>query len=125
MANIQNVSLERTLSPTQVWALALGSIVGWGCFVLPGDKFLPEAGPLAALIGFAIGTLLLCFVAVSYSYDPIRPSGRRRIRLCLYRLRVGQRIHLRLGIGAWLYFDYCHQHFRLSPSLPLPPSGSL
>ena len=67
MANIQNVSLERTLSPTQVWALALGSIVGWGCFVLPGDKFLPEAGPLAALIGFAIGTLLLCFVAVSYS----------------------------------------------------------
>ncbi len=68
MANIQNVSLERTLSPTQVWALALGSIVGWGCFVLPGDKFLPEAGPLAALIGFAIGTLLLCFVAVSYSY---------------------------------------------------------
>lgn len=52
----------------QVWALALGSIVGWGCFVLPGDSFLPNSGPYAALIGFAIGALLLCFVAIAYSY---------------------------------------------------------
>ena len=62
------VSLEKSLSPAQVWALALGSIVGWGCFVLPGDKFLPEAGPMAALLGFAIGAILLCFVAIVYSY---------------------------------------------------------
>lgn len=68
MADIQHTSLEKTLSPMQVWALALGSIVGWGCFVLPGDSFLPNAGPFAALIGFAIGALLLCFVAISYSY---------------------------------------------------------
>lgn len=68
MADIQHTSLEKTLSPMQVWALALGSIVGWGCFVLPGDSFLPNAGPFAALIGFAIGALLLCFVAIAYSY---------------------------------------------------------
>ena len=68
MSNMEHTALEKTLSPTQVWALALGSIAGWGCFVLPGDKFLPEAGPLATLIGFAIGALLLCFVAISYSY---------------------------------------------------------
>lgn len=52
----------------QVWALALGSIVGWGCFVLPGDSFLPNCGPLATLIGFAAGALLLCLVAMAYSY---------------------------------------------------------
>lgn len=68
MADIQHTSLEKTLSPMQVWALALGSIVGWGCFVLPGDSFLPNSGPYAALIGFAIGALLLCFVAIAYSY---------------------------------------------------------
>lgn len=68
MSEIQHTSLEKTLSPMQVWALALGSIVGWGCFVLPGDSFLPNAGPFAALIGFAIGALLLCFVAIAYSY---------------------------------------------------------
>lgn len=61
-------TLEKSLSPMQVWALALGSIVGWGCFVLPGDKFLPEAGPMAALLGFGIGALLLCFVAIVYGY---------------------------------------------------------
>ncbi len=60
--------LAKTLTPAQVWALALGSIVGWGCFVLPGDMFLPQAGPLAAVLGFFIGAFLLLFVAVVYGY---------------------------------------------------------
>lgn len=60
--------LTKSLTPAQVWALALGSIVGWGCFVLPGDMFLPQAGPLATLIAFSLGAVLLGFVAVAYSY---------------------------------------------------------
>lgn len=64
----EQVKLERTLSPLQVCALALGSIVGWGCFVLPGDMFLPQAGPLGTLLGFAIGAFLISFVAMAYSY---------------------------------------------------------
>ncbi|NJB69144.1 amino acid transporter [Desulfobaculum xiamenense] len=68
MAQVEQVQLEKSLSPAQVWALALGSIVGWGCFVLPGDMFLPQAGPLGTLTGFIIGAFLLCFVAVCYSY---------------------------------------------------------
>ncbi|WP_243547043.1 APC family permease [Pseudodesulfovibrio tunisiensis] len=68
MAQDEQLKLEKSLSPAQVWALALGSIVGWGCFVLPGDMFLPQAGPLGTLIGFAVGAFLLCFVAVCYSY---------------------------------------------------------
>ena len=66
--SVMETKLERTLTPAQVWALALGSIVGWGCFVLPGDSFLPQSGPLATLIAFCIGALLLCFVAVVYGY---------------------------------------------------------
>lgn len=68
MSEATRSTLEKTLSPSQVWALALGSIVGWGCFVLPGDMFLPQAGPGATLIGFAVGALLLCFVACVYGY---------------------------------------------------------
>ncbi len=64
----EQVKLEKTLSPMQVCALALGSIVGWGCFVLPGDMFLPKAGPLGTLYGFMIGAFLICFVAVCLSY---------------------------------------------------------
>lgn len=64
----EQFELEKTLSPMQVWALALGSIVGWGCFVVPGDMFLPQAGPVGTLTGFLIGAFLLSFVAVCYSY---------------------------------------------------------
>ena len=37
--------LQKKLSPLNVWALALGSIIGWGAFVMPGNTFLPNAGP--------------------------------------------------------------------------------
>lgn len=58
--------LTKSMSPMQIWALALGCIIGWGCFILPGIRFLPQSGPLAACIGFAIGAILLIFVALSY-----------------------------------------------------------
>lgn len=58
--------LTKSLSPLHVCALALGCIIGWGCFILPGIRFLPESGPLAACIGFAVGAALLIFVALSY-----------------------------------------------------------
>lgn len=37
--------LERTLKPQWVWAIAFGSAVGWGAFVLPVD-WMSMAGPL-------------------------------------------------------------------------------
>lgn len=42
----QEQGFKKELSPIDVWGLALGAIVGWGCFVLPGNAFLPKAGPL-------------------------------------------------------------------------------
>ena len=59
--------LEKNLSPLEVTALALGAIVGWGCFVLPGIRFLPEAGPFGAVLGFLIGAVFQCIVALNYS----------------------------------------------------------
>ncbi|MFV0348843.1 MAG: APC family permease [Halodesulfovibrio sp.] len=64
----KQLELNKSFSPAQIWALALGSIVGWGCFVLPGDMFLPQAGILGTLLGFLVGAFLICFVAVCYSY---------------------------------------------------------
>lgn len=59
-------TLSRVLSPKQVWALALGSIIGWGCFILPGDSFLPGSGPLGTVLGMFIGALMLCSVVYIY-----------------------------------------------------------
>lgn len=59
--------LKKTMSPAEVWALAVGAIIGWGCFVLPGTRFLPDAGPLGTCLAFLIGGGLLCTVALCYS----------------------------------------------------------
>ena len=60
--------LEKKLNPINVWALALGSIIGWGAFVMPGTTFLPKAGPLGTLIGMSIGGLIMITIALSYGY---------------------------------------------------------
>ncbi|WP_139822837.1 APC family permease [Tuberibacillus sp. Marseille-P3662] len=59
--------LDRTLKPRWVWAIAFGSAVGWGAFVLPTD-WLAKAGPLAAAIGFFIGAILMIIIGISYGY---------------------------------------------------------
>ncbi len=63
----ERVQLEKNLSPLAVTSLALGAIVGWGCFVLPGIRFLPDAGPMGAVLAFMIGAFFQCIVALSYS----------------------------------------------------------
>ena len=54
------------LSPLGVIALSFGYAVGWGAFVLPGNMFLPNAGPMGTLIGFLLGTLAIIVLAFNY-----------------------------------------------------------
>lgn len=56
------------MRPIDVWGLALGAIIGWGCFVLPGNAFLPKAGPLGTALGMLIGAFLIIVIALSYGY---------------------------------------------------------
>lgn len=56
------------MTQLDVWALALGAIIGWGCFVLPGNAFLPKAGPLGTALGMLIGASLILVIALSYGY---------------------------------------------------------
>lgn len=66
--NETNTQLERRLNPLNVWALALGSIIGWGAFVMPGTTFLPKAGTLGTLIGMGIAALVMIIIALNYGY---------------------------------------------------------
>jgi len=59
--------LSKTLKPQWVWAIALGSAIGWGAFVQPVN-WMAEAGPLGVIIGFSIGALLMMVIAVSYGF---------------------------------------------------------
>lgn len=61
-------NLRKVMRPIDVWGLALGAIIGWGCFVLPGTAFLPKAGPAGTALGMLIGALLIVVIAISYGY---------------------------------------------------------
>lgn len=63
----ERTQLERTLKPHWVWAIALGSAIGWGAFILPID-WMATAGPLGAILGLGIGGLLMLIIAVSYGF---------------------------------------------------------
>ena len=51
-----------------VWGLAFGCSVGQGAFVMPGNTFLPVAGPVGASIGLALGGLVMLVLARNYSF---------------------------------------------------------
>lgn len=63
----QREQLVKSLKPHWVWAIAFGSAVGWGAFVLPVD-WMSMAGPLGVIIGFLIGAGLMIIIGVSYGY---------------------------------------------------------
>jgi len=61
-------TLRRELSPMHVWALAFGCIIGWGSFVNPGKKFLPNSGVAGTAIAMVLGAVVMIIIACSYAY---------------------------------------------------------
>lgn len=61
-------ALDRDLSPLDVWAMAFGVMVGWGLFAMPGNTFLPVAGPAGTLISMLVGMAIMPIIASSFSY---------------------------------------------------------
>lgn len=51
----------------EIFTIALGSVIGWGAFMLPGNIFLPKYGVLNTLIGFSVAILMLFFIEKSYT----------------------------------------------------------
>ena len=64
----KEVKLEKKLSPLNVWSLALGCIIGWGAFVMPGNTFLGKAGPLGTAIAMGIAAVIMIIIAFNYNY---------------------------------------------------------
>lgn len=60
--------LQRQLNPINVWAIAFGCIIGWGSFINPGKKFLPNSGVAGTAIAIGLGALVMIIIAASYAY---------------------------------------------------------
>ena len=60
--NTEVKTMKRSLGLIGAWALSLGCAVGWGAFMMPGNTFLPVAGPLGTVIGIIIGAAFGSFM---------------------------------------------------------------
>ena len=73
---MENNNLRRQLSPMHVWAIAFGCVIGWGSFINPGKKFLPNSGVAGTAIAMVLGALVMIVIAFSYAYMvPKYPSA--------------------------------------------------
>ena len=61
-------TLKKQLNPLSVWAIAFGCIIGWGSFINPGKKFLPNSGVAGTAIAMLLGALVMVIIAFSYAY---------------------------------------------------------
>ena len=59
---------QRYLTAFGAWALAFGCAVGWGSFVMPGNTFLPLAGPVGSALGLVLGAVVMLLIGASYAY---------------------------------------------------------
>lgn len=63
-----DIGLKKRLNPMSVWAIAFGCIIGWGSFINPGKKFLPNSGVAGTAIAMVLGALVMVIIAFSYAY---------------------------------------------------------
>lgn len=62
----KNGKLQKILQTRDIIALAFGAAIGWAWVVLSGDWLL-TGGTLGAILGFAIGGVMVLFVGMTYS----------------------------------------------------------
>ncbi|MBR3016950.1 MAG: amino acid permease [Clostridia bacterium] len=74
-ATNQSVKLQPYLSPLAVWALSVGSAIGWGSLVVTSSSYLSKAGPLGSIIGLLIGFVMMLMVANHYHFLANRYPG--------------------------------------------------
>ena len=77
---------KKHLSALAIWGLSFGYAVGWGAFVIPGAKFLPDAGPLGTVIGVLLGALSMAVIGWNYHKMAATESGAGGA--CAYAAKV-------------------------------------
>ena len=57
---------KKGLSKFDILNLVIGSIIGWGSFILPGRFFLPKSGVLSTMLGLCIGGIFVIIIQKAY-----------------------------------------------------------
>lgn len=67
--------LQPYLSPLAVWALSVGSAIGWGSLVVTSRTYLSQAGPMGSITGLLIGFAMMLMIANHYHFLANRYPG--------------------------------------------------
>ena len=67
--------LQPYLSPMAIWALSVGTAIGWGSLVVTSGTYLSQAGPLGSILGLLIGLAMMLMVANHYHFLANRYPG--------------------------------------------------
>lgn len=62
------VQFDKKINKLGVVSIALGAIIGWGAFVLPGNFFIKEIGVLNTMIGLFLGAIIMCIIEKNYGF---------------------------------------------------------
>lgn len=71
----KKTGLTPYLSPLAVWALSVGSAIGWGSLVVTSKTYLSQAGPMGSIIGLLIGFAMMLMVSSHYHFLGNRYPG--------------------------------------------------
>ena len=67
--------MQPYLSPLAVWAISVGSAIGWGSLVVTSSSYLSQAGPQGSVLGLLIGFAMILMVADHYTFLGKRYPG--------------------------------------------------
>ena len=74
-ASSNTAKLQPYLSPLAVWALSVGSAIGWGSLVVTSRSYLSQAGPMGSILGLLIGFAMMLMVSSHYHFLANRYPG--------------------------------------------------
>ena len=93
---MQSDNTDKGLNPyislIGAFALALGTILGWGSLVSTSNTYLLQSGPVGSILGVCLGALVMLIIAKNYTFLMTRfpdcggaYSFSKKVRRVLFR----------------------------------------
>ena len=108
--------MQPYISPLAVWALSVGSAIGWGSLVVTSKSYLAQGGVLGSVLGLLAGFVLMLMVASHYSFLARRYPGQGGLYNYVKNIFGYDRAFL---VGWFMFLIYIAIFWANATSIPL------